>query len=247
MTGQLTIGRLAEAAGVNVETIRYYQRRGLLEEPSKPLGRQRSNAVAAAKRVRFIKRAQQLGFTLAEVEGLLRLDDGQSCRETRLLAEQKLAVIEQRIADLARMRRLLRGLITECSVGDGPGPVRLSRLCQRLTNGGIPMAFDEHLAERVRRTLGRRQGLSEKRMFGGLAFLLHGNVSCGIHGSELIVRIDPKTTDSALREPGTHIFDITGRPMKGWLLVAGSALGDEAALERWIRRGLDYAATLPRK
>jgi MerR family mercuric resistance operon transcriptional regulator len=70
--------------------------------------------------VRFIKRAQQLGFTLAEVEGLLRLDDGQSCRETRSLAEQKLAVIEQRIADLARMRRLLKGLITECRRGGRP-------------------------------------------------------------------------------------------------------------------------------
>ena len=120
MTGQLTIGRLAGAAGVNVETIRYYQRRGLLEEPPKPLGGQRRYAAAAAKRVRFIKRAQELGFTLAEVEGLLRLDDGQSCRETRLLAEQKLAVIERRITDLARMRRLLKGLITECKRGGRP-------------------------------------------------------------------------------------------------------------------------------
>jgi MerR family transcriptional regulator, mercuric resistance operon regulatory protein len=120
MTGQLTIGRLAEAAGVNVETIRYYQRRGLLEEPSKPPGGQRRYAAVVAKRVRFIKRAQQLGFTLAEVEGLLRLDDGQSCRETRSLAEQKLSVIEQRIADLTRMRRLLKGLIAECKSGGRP-------------------------------------------------------------------------------------------------------------------------------
>ena len=109
------------------------------------------------------------------------------------------------------------------------------------------MAFDEHLAERVRRTVGKRQDLSEKRMFGGLAFLLHGNMSCGIHGNELIVRIDPEATDAALGEPGTRLFDITGRPMKGWLLVSASALGDEAALDKWIRRGLDYAATLPRK
>ena len=120
MDGLLTIGRLAEAAGVNVETIRYYQRRGLLEEPSKPPGGQRRYAAAAVKRVHFIKRAQLLGFTLTEVEELLRLDDGQSCRETRLLAEQKLAVIEQRMADLARMRRLLRGLIAECNSGGRP-------------------------------------------------------------------------------------------------------------------------------
>lgn len=120
MSGLLTIGRLADAAGVNVETIRYYQRRGLLEEPSRPPGGQRRYAAAAAKRVHFIRRAQLLGFTLAEVEELLRLDDGQSCRETRLLAEQKLAGIEQRIADLARMRRLLKRLIAKCRSGGRP-------------------------------------------------------------------------------------------------------------------------------
>ena len=120
MQDKLTIGTLAREADVKVETIRYYQRRGLLEEPSKPLNGYRRYAPETVKRVRFIKRAQQLGFTLAEVEGLLLLDDGQSCRETRLLAEQKLAVIEQRIADLARMRRLLTGLITECKSGGRP-------------------------------------------------------------------------------------------------------------------------------
>jgi hypothetical protein len=109
------------------------------------------------------------------------------------------------------------------------------------------MAFDERLAERVRRTIGKRQGILEKKMFGGLAFLLHGNMSCGIHGSELIVRIDPETIGSALAEPGARVFDITGRPMKGWLLVNAGALRDEAALGRWVSRGLDYAATLPRK
>ena len=120
MNEELTIGRLAKAAGVNVETIRYYQRRGLVDEPSKPLGGHRRYAPSAATRVRFIKRAQQLGFTLGEVTGLLRLEDGQSCRETRLLAERKLAVIEERIADLTRMRRMLKGLITECAAGQRP-------------------------------------------------------------------------------------------------------------------------------
>ena len=120
VNGQLTIGRLAKAAGVNVETIRYYQRRGLVDEPTKPLGGYRRYALSAASRVRFIKRAQQLGFTLDEVTGLLRLEDGQSCRETRLLAEHKLALIEKRIADLTRMRRTLKGLITECAAGQRP-------------------------------------------------------------------------------------------------------------------------------
>jgi TfoX/Sxy family transcriptional regulator of competence genes len=109
------------------------------------------------------------------------------------------------------------------------------------------MAFDEHLAERVRQIVGERKGLSEKKMFGGLAFLLHGNMSCGIHGNELIVRIDPETTESALEEPGTRVFDITGRPMKGWLLVSATALKNETVLNKWIRRGLDYAGSLPRK
>src|SRR5258706_16327282 len=117
MTHELTIGRLAEAAGVNVETIRYYQRRGLLDEPERPLGGHRRYAPAAVKRVGFVKRGQQLGFTLEEVKGLLQLEDGQNCRETRLLAEHKLVVIEGRIADLNRMRRLLKGLIVECEKG----------------------------------------------------------------------------------------------------------------------------------
>jgi TfoX/Sxy family transcriptional regulator of competence genes len=109
------------------------------------------------------------------------------------------------------------------------------------------MAFDEKLAERVRRQVGKRDGLSEKKMFGGLAFLLHGNMSCGIHGDQLIVRIDLETTESALAEPGTRIFDITGRPMKGWLLVGAAGLEDETALAKWVSRGLDYAASLPKK
>jgi len=120
VNGQLSIGNLASAAEVNVETIRYYQRRGLLEEPSKPLGGHRRYAVSAAKRVHFIKRAQQLGFTLEEIKELLLLEDGQSCRETRLLAEHKLALIDARIAGLSRMRRLLRGLIAECVDGKRP-------------------------------------------------------------------------------------------------------------------------------
>ena len=120
MNGELSIGRLAKAAGVNVETIRYYQRRGLMDEPCKPQGGHRRYAPSAAWRVRFIKRAQQLGFTLEEVTALLRLEDGQSCRETRLLAEHKLALIEERIADLNRMRRMLKGLIAECALGKGP-------------------------------------------------------------------------------------------------------------------------------
>ena len=120
MAAELSIGRLARLAGVNVETIRYYQRRGLLAEPDRPVGGYRRYPGSSATRVRFIKRAQQLGFTLKEVEGLLLLEDGQNCRQTRLLAQRKLALIEERIEDLVRMRRTLKGLIAECAKGRRP-------------------------------------------------------------------------------------------------------------------------------
>jgi TfoX/Sxy family transcriptional regulator of competence genes len=109
------------------------------------------------------------------------------------------------------------------------------------------MAFDEELAERVRVLVAGTEGLAEKKMFGGLAFLLHGNMSVGVRGNELIVRIAPDETDSALKELGVRIFDITGRPMRGWLLVAGMGVADKKALAKWVRRGLAYAASLPAK
>ena len=122
MAEELSIGPLARTAGVNVETIRYYQRRGLLEEPVRPSRGRRRYSDDAVRRVRFIKRAQRLGFTLDEIKSLLKLEDGRSCRETRLLAEQKLMLIEQRLADLSRVRRLLKGLIRECDRGRPPRP-----------------------------------------------------------------------------------------------------------------------------
>lgn len=115
----LTIGKLAKAAGVNVETIRYYQRRGLLVEPAKPLGGHRRYPDEMVKRLRFIKRAQALGFTLTEVGGLLTLDESCACSETRALAARKLALIKQKMADLAAMRHVLGGLLQQCDEGDG--------------------------------------------------------------------------------------------------------------------------------
>ncbi|MPQ65718.1 MULTISPECIES: Hg(II)-responsive transcriptional regulator [unclassified Pseudomonas] len=120
MAAEMTIGKLAEAAGVNIETIRYYQRRGLLDEPPKPLGGHRRYAQELAKRVRFIKRAQALGFTLDEVAALLTLDAAYACNETRALAERKLVLIEQKMADLAAMRQALGGLVLQCNTGDNP-------------------------------------------------------------------------------------------------------------------------------
>jgi MerR family mercuric resistance operon transcriptional regulator len=114
MRGDLTIGKLAEQAGVSVETIRYYQRRGLLDEPKKPLRGYRRYPSDTAKRVRFIKRAQGLGFTLEEITGLLRLDAAGACAETRELAAHKLALIDEKLAELGTMRRGLAGLLAKC-------------------------------------------------------------------------------------------------------------------------------------
>ena len=111
---KLTIGRVAAAAGVNVETIRYYHRRGLLKEPVKPLRGYRDYPFEVVKRVRFIKRAQALGCTLKDVVGLLQLDEIDACAKTRTLAAQKLAFIEQKLTQLGTIREALKKLIRQC-------------------------------------------------------------------------------------------------------------------------------------
>ena len=83
------------------------------------------------------------------------------------------------------------------------------------------MAYDEGLAQRIRERLGAEPGVTEKRMFGGIAFLLHGNMAVGVSGDDLMVRVGPDRTDAALARPGTRLFDMTGRPMRGWILVGG--------------------------
>jgi MerR family transcriptional regulator, mercuric resistance operon regulatory protein len=105
---------------VHKETVRYYQSLGLVPEPSRPPGSVRRYGEATVARLRFIKRAQELGFTLEEVRKLLLLEDGQNCAATRKLAEQKLALIRARISDLARMRRTLETLIASCDDGKRP-------------------------------------------------------------------------------------------------------------------------------
>ena len=109
----LTIGNLARAAGVNVETIRYYQRIALIEEPVKPVHGYRLYPTSAIDRVRFIKRGQELGFSLKEITDLLSLNDG-DCNEVRTIAEHKHKVIQQRIDDLNTIQRELTDLITAC-------------------------------------------------------------------------------------------------------------------------------------
>ena len=127
MAAKLTIGRLADEAGVNVETIRYYQRRGLMVEPRRPGSGYRSYGLDALRRVRFIKRAQVLGFTLDEVGSLLDLDQARACAGTRELAAHKLRVIDAKLADLKAMRKALTALVSQCDTGASKGSCPIIR------------------------------------------------------------------------------------------------------------------------
>ncbi len=115
----LTIGELAAFAGVGVETIRFYQRKGLVPEPPRRDGAIRRYGSADVERLRFVKSAQSLGFSLAEVGELLRLEDGAHCKEASALAESKLADIHQKLAELSRMEEALSGLVQACHLGQG--------------------------------------------------------------------------------------------------------------------------------
>ncbi|MBI1907415.1 MAG: Hg(II)-responsive transcriptional regulator [Betaproteobacteria bacterium] len=113
----ITVGQLAQTAAVNVETIRYYQRIGLLPLPNRDYGSIRRYSADDLKRVRFIKRAQALGFSLDEVALLLGLSDGKHCAETEVLAQKKLTMVEEKLADLAAIQKALKGLVTKCAKG----------------------------------------------------------------------------------------------------------------------------------
>jgi len=110
----LTIGAFAKAAGVNVETIRFYQRKGLVHEPDRPYGGIRRYDQSHVMRVRFIKSAQRLGFRLDEIGDLLSLDDGAHCAQASTMAERKLTDIREKLADLTRMEAALSDLILAC-------------------------------------------------------------------------------------------------------------------------------------
>lgn len=114
MPDTLTIGALAKHAGVHLETIRYYQRRGLVGEPERPLGGIRHYSEAHVRRLRFIRHAQELGFSLDEVGELLKLEDGAHCREARTLGERRLADVRKKLADLQHLESVLAGLVDRC-------------------------------------------------------------------------------------------------------------------------------------
>jgi TfoX/Sxy family transcriptional regulator of competence genes len=109
------------------------------------------------------------------------------------------------------------------------------------------MAYDEGLAERIRGILDERLDIAEKRMFGGIAFMVRGHMAIGIVKDDLMVRVGPDAYEALVRQPHARRMDFTGRPMKGFVFVASAGLEADAALREWVELGVRYAASLPAK
>jgi TfoX/Sxy family transcriptional regulator of competence genes len=109
------------------------------------------------------------------------------------------------------------------------------------------MAFDENLAERIRHALARKKGIEERKMFGGICFMLHGNMLVGVWKNSLIVRLGEDQGEEAMLEPHVKPFDITGRPMKNWVLVKLEGIEDDDQLKGWIQRAVKFVGKMPRK
>lgn len=132
----LTIGGFAQAAGVNVETIRFYQRKGLLPEPQRSYGSIRRYGTVDVARVKFVKSAQRLGFSLDEIAGLLKLEDGTHCDEARALADHKLRSVREKLEDLHRIESALAGLVQECGAAQGTVSCPMIASLQRIGPSG---------------------------------------------------------------------------------------------------------------
>jgi TfoX/Sxy family transcriptional regulator of competence genes len=109
------------------------------------------------------------------------------------------------------------------------------------------MAYDQQLAMQVRAALNNEEIFTEREMFGGIGFMICGNMACGVIGDDLIVRVGPPSYERELNRPGVKEFDMTGRPMRGWVLVTPTALAAETSLRSWVEKGLKFARTLPKK
>jgi TfoX/Sxy family transcriptional regulator of competence genes len=109
------------------------------------------------------------------------------------------------------------------------------------------MAYNEQLAERIREIIGERSDVSERKMFGGLAFMLNGNMFCGITRDDLMVRVGPDHFEDALASPGARPMDFTGRPMKGMVFVGPEGYANDKRLQGWVKQTLEYARFLPAK
>ena len=109
------------------------------------------------------------------------------------------------------------------------------------------MAYDEDLADRVRALLAGRAGVREQKMFGGLCFMINGNMACGVLGHELVVRVGKENLEDALALPHSRPFDMTGRPMRSFVYVGTQGVGTNQGLTEWAGRGIAYAESLPPK
>jgi TfoX/Sxy family transcriptional regulator of competence genes len=109
------------------------------------------------------------------------------------------------------------------------------------------MAYDEELADRIREQLASRSDVTERKMFGGIAFMVAGNMACGVLGEDLIVRLGEEDGEKALAEEGVRPFDFTGKPMKNIVYVSPEQTADDDALSKWVDAGADFAASLPSK
>jgi TfoX/Sxy family transcriptional regulator of competence genes len=109
------------------------------------------------------------------------------------------------------------------------------------------MPYNEDLAKRIRAHLGQLHGLEEKSMFGGIGFLVNGNMACGVHRDSLIVRLDAAAYAAALKQPHVKVFDMTGRPMKGWITVSAGGYSTVRGLGKWLDKSIEFAKSLPPK
>lgn len=109
------------------------------------------------------------------------------------------------------------------------------------------MVYDERLADRIRKMLARQKGLTEKKMFGGIAFMLNGNMCCGVVKNNLVLRIGPKNYEKALAEPHMRPMDFTGRPLRGFVFVDPSGYQTDEDLAKWVKRAVDFVSSLPAK
>lgn len=109
------------------------------------------------------------------------------------------------------------------------------------------MKIDEGLVQRIRNLISNRDGFEEKRMFGGIGFMLRGNMACGVNKEDLIIRVGSEYYQEALSKPNVKVFDMTGRAMTGWVVVTEAGYQKDADLEEWVDRGVAFALTLPAK
>ncbi len=109
------------------------------------------------------------------------------------------------------------------------------------------MPYDERLAGRVRAVMANADGVRERKMFGGLAFLLNGNMCCGLVRNDLMVRVGPDDYEQSLQRAHARAMDFTGKPMKGFVYVSPAGVASETNLRGWVSRGLDFARSLPAK